>query len=192
MNMKEYSISELEQLILLAKPSIARDAIKDRKYRLNKEFCFSDKSISHILTFNDALFAQMHELYQHVLEIKTDLDLLIQQSRQVYENYSVLAELYLQASDEFHENYPILGKVIDESKIHWYISAHCNISFDNREVCCMENLNWNIEQLSFFKEYNHYICYATHSLFVDDDSLALIDIQYLTYEMIKSNIEIHL
>jgi hypothetical protein len=190
--MKENSISELEQLILSAKPPIVRKAVKDRKYMLNNEFWFTDESIRHILTFNDALFAQMHELYQHVLEIKTDLDLLILQGRHVYENYSILAELYLQASDEFHENYPILGKVIEESKMNWCISANCKGSLDSREVCCMEDLNWNIEQLSFFKEYNHYICYATHSLFVDDESIALVDIQYLTPEMIQSNIEIHL
>lgn len=190
MNMKENSILNLEQLILSTNPSIARKAIKDRKYLLNKEFCFTDKSIRQFLTFNDALYAQMHELYKHVLEIKTDMDQLILQGKTIYENYSVLAESYLQASDEFHENHPILAKVIEESKMHWSVLAHCDVSIASREVCCMENLNWNIEELSFFKDYNHYICYSTHSLFVDDNSVALPDIQYLKPEMILSHTEI--
>lgn len=183
-------ITSLENTLLTThSEDILRDALRDRKYLLNKDFVFTDETLSRFLALNDELLQKMHDAYDKVQRIKLDLDQMIASGKIDYLDYLISGDVELKC-----EANPLIDKLTYESSTFWSVGVLDFETMPDRTEQLLLDVSWDYEMFydkGFVKD-SHYICFLMHTLFVDGHALSLQDLLQLDDYEVVVNIDIRI
>lgn len=183
-------ISSLENTILTThSEDILRNALRDRKYQLNKDFTFTDECLARFLALNDLLLQKMHDVYDKVQRIKLDLDQMIALGKSDYADYMISGDVGLKCNAN-----PLIDKMTYESKTYWTISTLDFDAMHDRTEELLLDTNWDYEMFhdKGLAKDRYYICFLMHTLFVDGHVLSLQDLTQLDDYEVVVNIDINI
>lgn len=191
--MDKTSIPDMENFILSNEfhhldKDLRKAILRNRKDRLNRQFVFSKENVAQILRVNERLKEVMKSLRDETLRIKGDLDDMIQGGKTYYKDYNIESRIAISPDEE---DFPLLAKLCGWATCYWCI-ALSEEKVSKEDDLLLEKLNWDIELLEPLKDCGARICYATHSIFVDDTVLSLQDMIQIKNEDIYYGEEIYL
>lgn len=166
-----------------------REVMRERKYQLNKDFIFTDDTLKLFHALNGELLKKMHLAYDKIQRIKQDLDKLIDSGKVDYSEYLISGDVELICNTT-----PLIDKLTLESKTYWRVSANEGHAMSNRNDSLLLDVNWDYEMFrkKGLPTGNDYICFLTHTLFVDDCVLSLQDLTQLKEYEVVVNVDINI
>ena len=166
-----------------------KEAMRERKYILNKDFVFTNETLSRFLALNNELLQKMHDAYDKVQRIKLDLDQMIALGKVDYKDYWISGDVELKCSTN-----PLIDKLTYESRTYWTIHSNDFEAMPDRKEGLVLDTNWDYEMFhdkGLVKD-SHYICFLMHTLFVDGHVLSLHDLTQLDDYEVVVNIDINI